>query len=193
MKIKLKLVAVLCALLFSNPASAEQADGLSAAQGFDLAVDAKGNIRVPSVDYRRDWVALGTWSVANEDKDGEGAKGFHMVYTQPAAVDAFRKNGSFPDGTILIKELFGTSTNNMTTGLVSRAAATQGFFVMVKDTKDRFPKNKLWGDGWGWAYFDAKDTKVSPTKDYKGECLECHVPAKQNDWVYLEGYPVLKK
>lgn len=154
------------------------------------AVDSTGKIRLPTVDYRKDWVALGSWAVA-ADPGTQGSQGLHVVYTQPESVAAYRKTGKFPDGAILIKELFGTKTDAMTTGTISRAAKTAGWFVMVKDSANRFPGNKLWGDGWGWAYFDAKDRARTKSTDYKADCKGCHVPAQKNDWVYIEGYPVL--
>jgi len=64
---------------------------------------------------------------------------------------------------------------------------------MVKDSKGRFPKNDLWGDGWGWALFEAKDPKKNVATDYKTDCRTCHVPARKDDWVYIRGYPLLVK
>jgi len=62
---------------------------------------------------------------------------------------------------------------------------------MVKDTKGRFKNNPIWGDGWGWALFKTDDTSKNASNDYKADCLGCHMPAKQNDWIYVEGYPTL--
>ena len=28
---------------------------------------------------------------------------------------------------------------------------------------------------------------------YNADCKGCHVPAQSTDWIYVEGYPVLKK
>ena len=159
--------------------------------GIQIATDGIGNIKLPDVDYRKDWVSLGSWAVAAEEGT-QGSKGIHAVYTQLETIEAYRKNGKFPVGAILIKELFSTTTQDMTTGTVSRADKTSGWFVMIKDSEGRFPENKLWGDGWGWAYFDAKDREKTTTTDYKADCKGCHVPAEKNDWVYVEGYPVLK-
>lgn len=153
-------------------------------------VDAKGTISVPDVDYRRDWTMLGTWSIAGED----GAAGFHVVYAQPEAVDFFRENGVFPDGTILIKDLLGTKTEDLTTGRVSSAdGPLQGRFVMVKDAQGRFPDNAIWGEGWGWSHFNADEKTGSGTTSYEDECIACHVPAENSDWVYTYAYPVLSK
>ena len=62
---------------------------------------------------------------------------------------------------------------------------------MVKDGTGRFAGNKLWGDGWGWAYFDATDRTKTTSTDYETGCKGCHVPAEATDWVYVQGYPVL--
>jgi hypothetical protein len=155
---------------------------------FSPHVDASGAISVPT-DYRTRWVFLGTWSI-DGDEGSRGAKGLHNVYTQPGVVEAYRSSGRFPDGTLLVKELLGTATGPMTTGTVSHGADTEGWFVMVKDSKSRFPENKLWGDGWGWALF-GPDGSLK-TKDYKAECLGCHIPAQSTDWIYVEGYPLLR-
>jgi hypothetical protein len=51
----------------------------------------------------------------------------------------------------------------------------------------------LWGDGWGWSWFDAADPSKTTSTNYKFDCLTCHVPAKASDWVYIDGYPALKR
>ena len=191
---KLSLAALIVAAavgtaLVAGPSG--QAQMSKSPDGFSLVADSAGNLRMPDVDYRKDWVALGSWAVAAE-QPAEGSQGIHVVYTQAEAVAAYRRTGKFPDGAVLIKELFSTTTGSMTTGTVSRADKTAGWFVMIKDSANRYPGNKLWGDGWGWAYFDAKDRVNTKTTDYVADCKGCHVPAKDTDWIYVEAYPVLK-
>jgi hypothetical protein len=152
--------------------------------------DTAGNLHVPA-DYRANYQFLGTWSVAAEK--GQGAAQMHSVYASPGAVEGYKKLGHFPDGTVLVKEVFEATTGGMTTGTVSHVEMLKGWFVLVKDSKNSHPDSKLWGDGWGWSWFDAGNTTKSPTKDYKSECLACHQPAKGTDWIYVQGYPVLKK
>src|SRR4051794_14325265 len=96
-------------------------------------VDAKGNLRVPE-NYRTLYQPLGTWAIAADS--GRGSREMHEVYASPGAVAAYRAAGRFPDGTVLVKEVFGTSTTGMTTGTVSRAATLKGWFVMVRDSKN---------------------------------------------------------
>lgn len=158
----------------------------SGPDGYDL-VDKDGILHKPA-DYRDRYQALGVFSVA----DLNGAVDLHYTYAPPGTAEYYRKNGKFADGTVLVKEVFGTDHGQMTTGEVHWAKGTKVWFVMIKDEKGRYPGNPLWGNGWGWALYksDAPDKQVAT--DYKKDCLGCHVPAKTTDWVYVQGYPVLK-
>lgn len=167
-----------------------------------VAVDASGNLRVPDA-YRTTYNYLGTWAVAKDQ--GAGSEELHVVYASPGTIDAYRKSGSFPDGTVLVKEVYMAATEPMTTGTVSHSEKLRGWFVMVRDSKGRYPQGDTWGDGWGWAWFDdGKPTVASrnlpmksgvpmPTSNYKQNCLACHTPAKATEWIYIQGYPALKK
>jgi hypothetical protein len=112
----------------------------------EAVVDASGNLRVP-VDYRTAYQFLGSWAVAADQ--GQGSKEIHVVYASPGTIAAYRKDGRFPDGSVLVKEVFEATTGAMTTGNVSHVKILKGWFVMMKDSKNSHPDNKLWGDGWG--------------------------------------------
>ena len=58
---------------------------------------------------------------------------------------------------------------------------------MVKDNIGRVPRNKLWGDGWGWSWFDATDRQKTTYTDDKTDCQSCHVSARASDWTYVQG------
>jgi hypothetical protein len=163
---------------------------IAAADTAQVASDAQGNIQVPD-GYRASYQFLGTWAVAATD--GKGSQQIHTVYASPGAVDGYMKDGHFPDGAILVKEVFEAATATMTTGTVSREQTLKGWFVMVRDSKNSHPENKLWGDGWGWSWFDASNSKKTTSTDFRSDCLSCHIPAKATDWIYVTGYPVLKK
>ena len=161
-----------------------------AADAFSTIVDEHGRISLPDGDFRRDWTFLGAFAVNDPEK--EGANSIHNVYTEKSTVDYYREHGTFPDGAILVKEPRNTETGDLTTGTVSWASDIAGWFVMVKDEKGRFPDNPLWGEGWGWAFFEAGNPEKTVTKNYVDDCLGCHTPARDTDWIYVEGYPVLK-
>jgi len=175
---------VVVALVYVNRSS------FRSGQAATGVVDAKGNLRVPE-NYRTGYQALGTWAVAADS--GRRSKELHVVYASPGTIDAFRKGGHFPDGAVLVKEIFGTSTMGMTTGTVSHAVALKGWFVMVRDGKNSHPGNPLWGDGWGWSWFDANQPLKTTSTNYKTDCQGCHVPAKSTEWIYVSGYPVLHR
>ena len=155
----------------------------------ETVADANGNLRVPA-DYRTVYQFLGSWAVAAEQ--GQGSKEMHVVYASPGTISAYRQDGQFPDGSVLVKEVFETTTGAMTTGNVSHAKTLKGWFVMMKDRKNRHPDNKLWGDGWGWSWFDAAMPSKTTSTNYKVDCQPCHVPAQASDWIYVQGYPALK-
>src|SRR5919106_1059207 len=133
----------------------------------------------------------GTWAVAADAS--QGSQELHVVYASPGTIAAYRKDEHFPDGSVLVKEVFEAETGAMTTGTVSHARTLQGWFVMVKDRNNSHPDNPLWGDGWGWSWFDAANPSETTSTDYGADCKGCHVPAEATEWVYVEGYPPLKR
>jgi hypothetical protein len=165
------------------------ADGQTPATGGAPVIDAAGSLRIPE-DYRRTYQYLGSWAVAGEDK---GSKQIHVVYASPGASEAYQKDGHFPDGAVLVKEVYDAATGSMTTGTVSREDKLDGWFMMVRDSKNTREGNKLWGDGWGWSWFDAATPTKGKTVSYVAECKGCHVPARATDWIYVQGYPPLRK
>ena len=170
--------------------SSMQATAISGASQTEAAVDAGGNLHVPR-DYQITYQQLGGWAVAADE--GRGAKQLHVVLASPGSIEAYRKDGRFPDGTVLVKEVFEAATKEMTTGTVSHAEKLKGWFVMVKDSAGRYRGNALWGDGWGWSWFDAANPTKTTSTDYRLNCKSCHVPAQATDWVYVDGYPALKR
>ncbi len=188
-KAKLGAVAALALALGScgsesSPEGSELANG-EVAWPSDIVSDS-GDISFPE-DFL-EWQTLGAWSTA----DGAGTtNGMHQVYVSPGTIDAYRSTGKFPDGAVLVKEVRSAATAQLSTGAASYATDKGVWFVMVKDAQQRFGDNPLWGDGWGWALFEAKEPTKQVATDYKRDCLACHVPAEDTDWIYVEAYPVL--
>ncbi len=170
-----------CAIVAGLAAAAPKSAG--------SAADAAGNLHVPS-DYASRYEYLGTWAVA-ADK-AAGSSQMHIVYASPGAIAAFRRSGHFPQGTVLVKEVRDAATASMTTGTVSHSTKLKGWFVAVRDVKNSHPDNKLWGDGWGWSWFDADKPLKTTSTDYRNDCLGCHQPAKATDWMYTTGYARLQ-
>jgi hypothetical protein len=155
----------------------------SETEGFSPYVDEEGNITLP-LDYMTEFTHLGTFALKDE---------LHGVYARPSDVSAYRRTGEFPDGAVIVKDVYSVDTELLTTGNSSYAKQMKIWFVMIKDTKGRFEGNELWGDGWGWALFEAEDPTKQVAADYRLDCRTCHLPAKNEDWIYVRGYPVLRR
>jgi cytochrome P460 len=179
-------LAVMAQLEKSGLDTVGQAD-----DAIEKVADAKGNLHVPE-NYRAKYRFIGSWAVAADS--GSGSKEMHTVYASPGAVEGYLKTGHFEDGAVLVKEVFASTTGEMTTGTVSHVDSLKGWFVMVRDSKNTaHPGNPLWGDGWGWSWFDADKPLKTTSTDYKNDCMGCHVPATPTDFIYVQGYPSLKK
>jgi hypothetical protein len=168
-----------------SPTTAAAADKSFFADNFSL-VDKAGEIAKPT-NYREKYQILGTYLVL----DPAGNQ-MHMTYASPGAAAYYRQNGKFANGTVLVKEVFGTEHAQLTTGDANWASGTKVWFVMIKDGEGRYKDSKLWGDGWDWSLYksDAPDKQVAIS--YKHDCQGCHIPAQITDRIYVQGYPVLK-
>ena len=155
---------------------------------FSPYVDHQGNIRFP--DGFKSWQHLGSWAVIGEE---QGESALHNVYASIGAVEGYMNTGEFPDGTVLVKEVMVAPNAEHTTGNAYWAEKVSVRFVMIKDAVGRFSEHPLWGEGWGWAMFQGKNTMKQAATDFRNDCLGCHVPAKESDWIYVYGYPALGK
>ena len=100
------VVVVLVVLASYRPVKAQ---GRSMFNGYEL-VDKAGNIRKPT-DYPDGYELLGTYTVL----DPKGNE-MHVTYASPGTAAYYRKTGKFPDGAVMVKEIFGTDHAKLTTG-----------------------------------------------------------------------------
>jgi hypothetical protein len=187
----MKLTLITSALflfLISGLVSAASGDESKTKGDLPSFVDADGTIHFPG-KIRGEWAHLGSWGTADINATEQA---HHDVYTQHETIPAFQKTGKFPDGSVLIKELRKVEHGNMTTGHVTWAGDEILWFVLIKDSQNRFEGNENWGEGWGWALFNAGDTGKNASTNYQKDCLGCLVPARSTDWIYLKGYPALR-
>jgi hypothetical protein len=186
------VTATIVVLVASTPTRLSHAADPPAQKGdgFSPHVGKDGSISRPT-DYREKFAFLGAY--ADATKADKSIDEIHNVYAPLKDVEAYRRDGKFPDGTVLVKEVCGTDTETLTTGQAHWVKDTKLWFVMIKDSKGQFPKSPLWGEGWGWALFKASDPAKNVATDFSIDCKSCHVPAKNDDWVYVRGYPILKE
>jgi hypothetical protein len=129
--------ATLLILALGNQPATPQAR--NSFDGFKL-VDKCGNIQKP-VDYRDLYQTLGTHVVL----DSKGGNQMYLTYASPGAADYYRRNKKFADRTVLVKEVFGTDHAQMATGDAHWAKDTKIWFVLIKNSKGRYPNSPCGG------------------------------------------------
>jgi hypothetical protein len=155
--------------------------------GYSL-VDNTGAIQNP-IDFSKSYESLGViWAV-----DPGAGDQMRSSFASPGAISAFAQTGKFADGTVLVRQVVGTTQDRPASRAPNPASGVTEWFVMIKDSKGRYQGSQLWGNGWGWALFKSSAPKRQIVIDYRKECLGCHVTAKQDDWVFVKEHPSLKK
>jgi hypothetical protein len=146
----------------------------------------------------RSWVFIGGPITPNKLNNGAAQfPEFHNVYIERENLRYYQKNGKFPEGTVMVKELVLTQVGEHPDGSLDSASG-RGYFpstlngldVMVKDSK-RFAETN------NWAFFTfghhaepyetvAKDSSIS-------QCAYCHIAnVAKTDMVWVQYYPLLK-
>ena len=137
----------------------------------------------------REWVYVGTPLTPNDMNGGEAPfPEFHSVYINRRAWDAYKKSGTFPDGTVMIKELVSVGSKTASSGEGYFMGEFIGLEAAVKDSK-RYPKEPGY-----WAYFSFGHSYplAEATKPQKvANCAACHRERAADDFVFTQYYPVL--
>ena len=184
-------VAVVAASSFPRNARSVAA----APQQSSAVFDSGGNLKLPT--GFRSWVQVGTPLTPNGLNDGEaGFPEFHNVYIEKKNVDVYLKTGSFPQGTVIVKEL--TRVLNPTFPDGSRMEPSgRGFFngeyngidETVKDSK-RFSDT----NGWGFFTFGHHPLPYDQTaaEEPVADCAGCHIGVAKTDMTWIQFYPLLR-
>jgi len=191
------------AVAFHNTLRAEQATKSQAksAGGEAKKVGAvwtpDGKMKLPT-GYR-EWVFIGSPLTPNALNGGKASfPEFHNVYVERRNFDAYQKTGTFPEGTILVKELvllqkptFPDGSQEAPSGRGYFQGAFNGMDVSVKDTK-KFAKT----NGWGYFTFGhhAEPYETTAAESSAAECAGCHIAnVAKTDMTYVQFYPVLQE
>jgi cytochrome P460 len=182
------LIGAAVAMVSSDPAATKM-------QQSSAVFMADGKMKLP-VGYRR-WVFIGAPLTPNGLNNGNASfPEYHHVYVEARNLDAYLKTGSFPEGTVLVKEL--TRVLNPTFPDGSRTEPSgRGFFngefngidVSVKDSK-RFPNS----NGWGYFTFGHHPQPYAATaaESSVAECAGCHIAnVAKTDMTWVQFYPLL--
>ncbi len=170
--------------------------------------DSAGRVKTPT-GYRA-WVFVGaplTPEGLNDGKFNCNADGtnctksnfpeYHHVYIEKKNVDAYLKTGSFPEGTVIVKELtrvlkptFPDGSRKEPSGRGYFNGEYNGIDMSVKDSK-RFAGT----NGWGFFTFGHHPLPYDKTSAERpvAECAGCHIANVANtDMTWIQFYPQLR-
>jgi len=144
------LVVILVSGVIAASSLLTYSRGVAAAASESTAVfDADGKLQLP-VGYRH-WVFIGAPLTPNGLNNGKaGFPEYHHVYVEEKNLDVYLKTGSFPEGTVIVKELtrvlnptFPDGSRTEPSGRGYFNAEFNGMDVTVKDSK-RFAATNGW-------------------------------------------------
>ena len=197
------LVAVSLLVFKTRPAAAQTEESL-------VVYDSQGRLKVPDPAVFRKWVFVGaplTPEGLNNGKYNCNAGGtnctranfpeYHHVYIERKNVDAYLKTGSFPEGTVIIKELTRVLKPTFNDGS-RKEPSGRGFFngefngidMTIKDSQ-RFAKT----NGWGFFTFGHHPLPYneSAAESPASECAICHQTfVSKTDMTWIQFYPILR-
>jgi len=133
----------------------------------------------------RDWKLVSVAHEAGELND------IRAILGNDVAIKAYREGTlPFPDGAIIARIAWNyvpSEENNKVFGraqsFVAGSTPTWGLQFMVKDSK----KYAATG-GWGFGQFDKDGKPNLPEATFK-KCFPCHIPAKNNDYLFTHYSP----
>jgi len=158
--------------------------------------DSDGKLKLPT--GFRAWVFLGAPLTPNGLNDGNaGFPEYHNVYVEKKNVDVYLKTGSFPEGTVIVKELtrvldptFPDGSRMEPSGRGYFNGEYNGIDATVKDSK-RFSAT----NGWGFFTFGHHPLPYDQTSAEKPvtECAGCHLAnVAKTDMTWIQFYPLLR-
>jgi Cytochrome P460 len=121
-------------------------------------------------DYRR-WVH--SKSMVIPDK-AHGLYGFHHVYVEPKALDAYKAGSGYGDGVRLVVPFHDVKEG----GGMLQEGPIRMIAVMERDA------SKKDTGGWRWAAFDGAGKPLE--MDVKAGCFTCHIPKADRTFVFSE-------
>src|SRR5262249_31673516 len=120
------LLAGLVAVGLTSPLPAEDPPAPKA-DDFSPYVTKDRGVSWPLVD-REKCLPLGSWAVAT--KPDKPVDEMHNVYARPEDIQAYRRDGKFPDGAILVKDVTTIGSEKLTTGQSTWTKDIKIWFVM---------------------------------------------------------------
>jgi len=136
--------------------------------------------------YRR-WVYVSSgYGMSYSQKAEDSMVMFTNVFVNPSSYDYYLAQGNWPDKTIFVLELYGSTSQGSINKHGSYQTDFMGLDVEVKDEK-RF------ADKWAYFGFDAAEKAASATTPSKNDCWKCHDENAAVEHSFVQFYPELLK
>jgi len=136
--------------------------------------------------YRR-WVYVSSgYGMSYSQKAEDSMVMFTNVFVNPSSYDYYLAQGNWPDKTIFVLELYGSTSQGSINKHGSYQTDFMGLDVEVKDEK-RF------ADKWAYFGFDAAEKAASAATPSKNDCWKCHDENAAVEHSFVQFYPELLK
>jgi hypothetical protein len=182
----LAVIAVLSASLLGLPGQIGNPKNTGAGMNGTAAVFVAQNTLSRPADYR-EWVFAGS-SLGLTYRQPQSSPMYHNVYIDPGAYREYARSGKFPEGTVMVLEMFSAETKQEPGLQGSYEKDLMALEVSVKDSR-RFD------GGWGFFNFTEGMGKLKSEAEALPQtagCLSCHREKAATDHVFTQFYPVLR-
>src|SRR6266436_10400420 len=140
---------------------------------------------VRPMGYRK-WVFVSSGYGMSYSQSPSGTQMFTNVFVTPVAHDYFAANGKWPDKTMFVLEVYGSTSPGSINKHGSYQTELSGLDVEVKD-EARFADK--------WAYFNFSEMAKTAGADTpsKNDCWKCHEQNAAVEHSFVQFYPELRK
>ncbi len=171
---------VMAAFIVSRPSRGLPA--ASAGDGPQFTADGK---LVRPADYRR-WIYVSSGFGMSYTQRPDDMQMFTNVFVKPAAYDYYLANGQWPDKTMFVLEIYGSTSQGSINKHGSYQKELIGLDVEVKD-QARFP------DKWAYFNFEGGENSASAIAPSQNACWKCHEQNAAVEHSFVQFYPDLLK
>ena len=154
----------------------------SAADGPQFTADGK---LVRPADYRR-WIYVSSGFGMSYTQKADDMQMFTNVFVKPAAYDYYLANGKWPDKTMFVLEIYGSTSQGSINKHGSYQKDFMGLDVEVKD-ETRF------ADKWAYFNFDGDEDAAGAITPAQNACWKCHEQNAAVEHSFVQFYPELLK
>jgi hypothetical protein len=136
--------------------------------------------------YRR-WVYVSSGlGMSYSQKASDSMQMFTNVFVNPSSYDYYLAHGTWPDKTIFVLELYGSTSQGSINKHGNYQKDFMGLDVEVKDEK-RF------ADKWAYFGFSSGEKASGPSTPSKNDCWQCHDQNAAVEHSFVQFYPELLK